>query len=204
MPLHDENRIIVKHGLEALRVTKKPGITALIAESGYAEKDLDAYAISFQLGPRLNSASRMADAQIALDLLLTKDETQAYRLARHLTELNQQRRDDQASVMEEALAQVAQQDVAEARCLVLSGTNWGAGMVGLVAGKITERFNRPCVVIAMDEATGLGKGSARSIPAFNIHEAIIACRDCLRNAVDTHTRRACPSKAIKWRTLPRK
>ncbi len=179
MPLLGENRILVKNGLDALMNTKKPGLRCLIAEAGHAEKVLDARAVSHGIGPRLNAASRVDETQIALDLLMTKDDTEGYRLARRLNELNNQRRDDQDKVFEEALAQVAQQDVTEARCLVLSGNGWPAGLAGLVASKMVERFNRPCVVIAMDERSGKGKGSARSIQAFNIYNAIDACRDLL-------------------------
>ena len=180
MPLLGENRILVKYGLEALENTKKPGLRCLIAEAGHAEKTLDVRAVSFGIGPRLNAASRIDETQVALDLLMTKDDTEAYRLARRLNELNLQRREDQDKVFEEALAQVAQQDVTEARCLVVSGATWPAGLVGLVAGKIAERFNRPCVAISLNEATGTGRGSARSIRAFNILDAITACRDLLQ------------------------
>ncbi|HLV81997.1 MAG TPA: single-stranded-DNA-specific exonuclease RecJ [Chthonomonadaceae bacterium] len=179
MPLLGENRIVVKHGLEALRATKKPGLRALIEVSGYAGKPLTTHAIGFALGPRINSASRIDETQIALDLLLTKDEGQGAALARRLNDLNIQRKEEQQRILEEAMAQVAQQDLAEARCLVISGTGWSGSIVGIVASKIVEQTNRPCVVIAVDEATGAGRGSARSISPFNIFEAIDACRDLL-------------------------
>lgn len=178
MPLLDENRIIVRHGLEALRETKKPGLRALIDAAGYRDKPLDVRSVSHGIGPRLNSASRVGETQIALDVLLTKEEELARSLARKLNELNIQRRDEQARIQEEAFAQVAQQDVADARCLVISGENWSSGLVGLVASKIVERFHRPCVVIALNEH-GDGKGSARSIHAFNIMEAIESCKELL-------------------------
>jgi single-stranded-DNA-specific exonuclease len=179
MPLLDENRIIVTHGLEALQNTKKPGLRALIDAAGYADKPLDARAIGFGIGPRLNSASRIDETQLALDLLLTKDEDEAHRLARRLNELNTLRKEEQDRIFEEALAQVAQQDVSEARCLVVSGTGWASGIIGIVASKIVERFHRPCVMIALDAATGKGRGSARSIHAFHILDAIHSCRSLL-------------------------
>jgi len=113
-----------------LQETKKPGLRALIAEAGFADRILKVGDVSHQMGPRLNSASRMDETQDALDLLLTKDETEAYRLARRLHELNLQRREDTKLFIEEAMAQVAQQDIAEARCLVVSSSGWPAGMVG--------------------------------------------------------------------------
>lgn len=179
MPLIGENRILVKHGLEALECTKKPGLRALIDVAGYAGKPLDTRAIGFQLGPRINSASRIDETQIALDLLLTKDEQDAGYLARRLNDLNTQRREVQDQIMEQAMEQVARLDIGEAKCLVLSATGWSGSVVGIVASKIVDKFHRPCVMIALDEATGAGRGSARSIHAFNILQAIDACKDLL-------------------------
>jgi single-stranded-DNA-specific exonuclease len=178
VPLMDENRIIVRHGLQALRETKKPGLRALLDICGLKDRALDVNHVGFGIGPRLNAAGRIDETQFALDLLMTKDAEQAGSLARKLNELNAQRKEDQARAQEEAFAQVAQQDVADARCLVISGANWSSGIVGLVASKIVQRFHRPCIVIAVDE-TGRGKGSARSISAFNIIEAIDTCKDLL-------------------------
>ncbi|HLV78779.1 MAG TPA: single-stranded-DNA-specific exonuclease RecJ, partial [Chthonomonadaceae bacterium] len=179
MPLVDENRIIVKYGLEALEKTKKPGLQALIEVAGYAGKPLDTRAIGFGLGPRINSASRIDETQLALDLLLTKDEAHGQHLARRLNELNAQRKEIQDRIFEEAMAQVALQDSQEARCLVISSDGWAGSVIGIVASKIVERAHRPCVMIALDTATGTGRGSARSIHAFNIFDAIHACRDLL-------------------------
>lgn len=180
MPLLDENRILVKHGLEALRTSKKPGLQALMAVAGCNNGEpLTVSSVSHGLGPRLNAASRVDETQYALDLLLTKDLDEAERLARKLQDLNVTRREETTRIMEEAMAQVAQQDVTEARCLVVSGTGWTGGIVGLVASRIVEKFHRPCVVIALDETSGTGRGSARSIRAFNIYDAIDACRDLL-------------------------
>lgn len=179
MPLHGENRILVRHGLEALQNTKKPGLRALIHSAGYAGKPLNAGSIGFGLGPRLNAASRVDETTDALDLLLTKDEAEAYRLAEHLERCNMRRKEIQEAILEEARAQVAQQDVTEARCLVVDGSGWPGGIIGLVAGRIMEQYCRPCVVITVDPATGAGRGSARSPRIFNILDAITACRDLL-------------------------
>ena len=110
MPLLDENRILVKFGLEQLQETKKPGLRALIYESGYAEKKIDTHGIGFGLGPRLNAASRVDETKLALDLLLTKDETEARTLAKRLNELNLERRTIQDRIYQEAMAQAAQHD----------------------------------------------------------------------------------------------
>jgi len=179
MPLLDENRILVKFGLEQLQNTKKPGLRALIYEAGYAEKQIDAYGVGFGLGPRLNAASRVDETKIALDLLLTRDETEAGKLAKRLNELNLERRTIQERILQEAMTQALQHDLSETRCLVVSGCGWSGSIVGIVASKIVDRLNRPCVVIAIDEATGRGRGSARSIQAFNMFEAIHQCSELL-------------------------
>ncbi len=179
MPLLGENRILVKYGLEQLQETKKPGLRALIYESGYAEKKIDTYSVGFGLGPRLNAASRVDETKLALDLLLTKDETEAGTLAKRLNELNLERRAIQDRIFQEAMAQASQHDLSETRCLVICGRGWSGSIVGIVASKIVDRLSRPCVVIAMDEATGRGRGSARSIQAFNMFDAINQCSDLL-------------------------
>lgn len=180
VPLLDENRVFVFHGLDALRNSKKPGLQALLEVAGCNNgKPLNAGTIGFQIGPRLNAASRVEETQYALDLLMTKDPYEAQRLARKLHDLNDQRREIQARVADEAIAQIAQMDIAEMRCLVLSGYDWPGSIVGIVASKIVERFHRPCVIIAKNEETGSGRGSARSIGAFNVVEAIDRCKDLL-------------------------
>ncbi|HLJ53885.1 MAG TPA: single-stranded-DNA-specific exonuclease RecJ, partial [Chthonomonadaceae bacterium] len=178
MPLVGENRILVRHGLEALRNTRKPGLQALIEVSGVGGRPLTTYDIGFGIGPRLNSASRIDETQYALDLLVTKDVEDAGALARRLNELNAQRKEDMKRAQDEAAEMLAQQDITDARCLVVSSENWSPGIVGLVASRIVQRTNRPCVVIAIGE-TGIGKGSARSIPGFNVFNAIDACKDLL-------------------------
>lgn len=179
MPLIDENRVLVKFGLELLQNTRKPGLKALIQKAGYAEKPLDSYAVGFGLGPRLNSASRIGETQLALDLLLTKDENEGIDLARKLDEMNTERRVVQEKIFEEAMSLATRYDLSDTRCLVLSGNGWSGSVVGIVASKIVDRLHRPCIVIAMDEETGRGRGSARSIHAFNVFEAINQCGDLL-------------------------
>jgi single-stranded-DNA-specific exonuclease len=180
MPLLGENRILVTHGLEVLRATKKPGLKALLAAAGYRNAQaIDAHSIAFGIGPRLNSASRIDETTIALDLLLTRDAAEAASLAQHLDELNAQRKETQAKVIEEAMQQVARRDLEETRCLVVHSEGWPAGIIGLVASRLSERFCRPCVVIGVDEETGEGRGSARSVPAFNMLGALDSCSDLL-------------------------
>lgn len=179
MPLVGENRIIVKHGLEALQNTKKPGLRALLEIAGYKEKTLDTRSIGFGIGPRLNAASRVDETQHALDLLLTKDDAEAQILATRLNDLNTTRREITTKIVEEAMEQIASQGMHESKCLVLHGSGWPSGIVGLVASQVVKQFNRPCIVISMNEATGVGKGSARSIHPFNVFNAIDKCQPLL-------------------------
>ncbi|HEV2471937.1 MAG TPA: single-stranded-DNA-specific exonuclease RecJ, partial [Chthonomonadales bacterium] len=178
MPLLDENRIMAAHGLIALQSTQKPGLKALIEASGFSQsKQLTARSVGFGLGPRLNAASRMDETQIALDLLLTRDQAQSRILADRLNDLNIKRREEQDRVFEEAMALAAQLSMTDTGCLVLSGKGWPGGVIGIVAGKVAERCHRPAVIIGMDDAGG--RGSARSIHPFNIFEAIDSCKELL-------------------------
>ncbi len=180
MPLIDENRIIVKHGLEHLQNTRKPGLRALIDTSKYADRTLDAYSVGFGLGPRLNSASRIGETQIALDLLLTKDVQTGFDLANQLEAMNNERRAVQEQIFQEAMSQASLFDLADTRCIVVSGAGWAGSVVGIVASKIVDRLHRPCIVIALDEESGRGRGSARSIQAFNVFNAINQCKELLQ------------------------
>lgn len=175
MPLIDENRIIVKHGLKALRNTKKPGLKALVEECIDPTKEATPYNIGFGIGPRLNAASRIDETIHALNVLLTKDEEEGKRLAELLGRLNMERRELQSQMMDEAMEEVLKCDMAETSCLVISRNSWAGGMVGLVAGRLRERFWRPTIVIGIDPTTGEGRGSARSIEAFNMFEAVDSC-----------------------------
>lgn len=179
MPLINENRIIVKHGLEQLQKTKKAGLRALIEVCGLAGKPLNSVDVGFKMGPCLNAASRIDETQIALDILITKDAGEGARLAQNLNDLNTQRKDTQDRIFEEALASLAGQDMSESRCLVISGTGWSGSVVGIVASKMVDRFHRPCVVIAMDGDSISGRGSARSISSFNMFDAVDKCSSYL-------------------------
>jgi len=180
MPIMGENRIFVKHGLAALQNTQKPGLRALMAAAKLdSGKPLTAYSIGFGIGPRLNAVGRVDDAKLALDILLTRDPAEATALAARLEQANNERRQEQARIFEEAMQQIAAQDLMERACIVLSSRSWHAGVIGIVANKIVERFRRPTVLIALNEETGEGRGSARSIKAFDLFDAISACADYL-------------------------
>lgn len=177
-PMTGENRVLVAAGLKALNHTKRPGIVALIEAAGLKPGKLDTSSIGFFLGPRINAAGRIDDAIIAYELLLTDDLDRARALANELSQKNKERQQKLAVVLEEARQQVYREGLHEKHNLmVLSGENWAAGIVGLVAGKLSEEFNRPVLVLERGPETS--KGSARSVPNFNIIEAISECQDLL-------------------------
>ncbi len=175
MPLLDENRIITHFGLTTLRETKKTGLQALLRVADLATKpQLTARNIGFQLGPRINAVGRIDDSAIALDLLLTEDEIQANLIASRLDTINNDRRAEQSRSVDEAVAQVEQEGLESNYTLVLANQSWHPGVIGLVAGRLVERFRRPAFVLSV--ADGVAKGSARSIPGFDLGEAVRATR----------------------------
>lgn len=177
MPLLDENRIITKFGLERLKETKKPGLKALMRESrintSNGEK-LKTFHIGYQLGPRLNAAGRIDDADLSLRLLLSTDDGESDELAAKLEELNNQRRADQQSLVDEAIEMVYSMGQAESPVIVIGSPTWHPGIIGIAAGKLVDHFRRPVFVVSIDAEKGVGKGSGRSIPGFNLAEAIRA------------------------------
>ncbi len=182
MPLVDENRIITKFGLERLKDTKKPGLKSLMRESriNYTNGDaLRTFHIGYQLGPRLNAAGRIDDADLALRLLLSTDETEADELAAKLEQLNQERRDSQQSLVDEAIEMVYSMGKAESPVIVVGSPDWHPGIIGIAAGKLVDHFRRPVFVVSIDTAKGIGKGSGRSVPGFDLAEAIRAHPDLL-------------------------
>lgn len=178
-PLRGENRAIVAWGLDALRHTAQPGIQALCAVAGIDPARLSAWEIGHALGPRLNAAGRIADGTLALRLLLAESFDEALPLAQELDALNRERRRELGRILEEAIALVEQSGPPDdaTPILQISGTGWTAGVVGLVAGRLAERYGRPAIVLERGERTS--KGSARSIAGFNLVEALAECADLL-------------------------
>jgi len=173
MPLIDENRIIAKHGLEQLGITKKVGIQALKANAGITGP-LRSYDVGYKLGPRINAVGRIDDSDLALRLLLSSDMEEAKKLADEIEVKNTDRRDVQQRMIEEAIAIVEERRLYERNVIVVANAEWHAGIVGLVAGRLVERYHRPTFCCIIDEERGLCKGSARSIPAFSVVDAIRA------------------------------
>lgn len=179
VPLVDENRSLAIAGLRALARTQKPGLQALMRTAGVDPATVDAGACGFRLGPRINAAGRLGHPRAALELLLTGDAGEARRLAEELEELNRERQAVEARIFREAVAQVEgwPDDERRRRAYVVAGEDWHEGVIGIVASRLVERFNRPVVLIAGTD--GDWKGSGRSVPAFDLHAGLGACASLL-------------------------
>ena len=174
VPLTGENRVIVKRGLDGFTDIRNPGLRALLRVSGFRPGECpSAGQVAFRIAPRLNAAGRMAHARNVIDLFFTRDDTAASAIAEQLHDLNQDRRDTEASILKLIdeqceLVPVTDSDAA----LVFSGAEWHKGVVGIVASRVVERYHRPVFVLSEDPATGLASGSGRSIQAFHLLEAL--------------------------------
>ncbi|MFM7180647.1 MAG: single-stranded-DNA-specific exonuclease RecJ [Verrucomicrobiales bacterium] len=175
VPLVDENRLLVRHGLAELARTNRPGLVALKKLAGLNGK-MVASDIGFRLGPRLNAAGRLDTARHAFDLLAAADETTADELAGLLDDHNRERQQLEQEVFQQALAQA--EILGDVPAFVLSGDSWHPGVVGIVASRIARHFHRPAFVIGFDD-NRMGKGSARSIAGISLTNIIHACRDRL-------------------------
>jgi single-stranded-DNA-specific exonuclease len=179
VPLLDENRSLAIAGLRALARTQKPGLQALMRAAAVDPAAVDAGAVGFRLGPRINAAGRLGHPRAALELLLTDDADEARRLAASLEDLNRERQAVEGRILREAIAQAEEWPEARrrARAYVLAGADWHEGVIGIVASRLVERYHRPVVLLAGGE--GGWKGSGRSIPAFDLHGAFAVCSPLL-------------------------
>jgi single-stranded-DNA-specific exonuclease len=180
MPVLDENRVLVRHGLKVMEDTKRPGLRYLKAIAGCADGPLNTTSVGFYLGPRLNVAGRLQTADLALQLLRAQQDNQAAVLADKLDRLNTQRRSLQKTAMLEAEDLVSAEDLENDRIIVLLGETWHLGIIGLLAGRLTEQYRRPAVVCSEEKGDGTYVGSARSIPGYDISVGISACASHLK------------------------
>ncbi len=171
--LVDENRIIVKNGLEYISNTQNVGLKALLEVSGIKDKSINAYHIAFMLAPRINAAGRIADASLCVELLLTDSPERAVEIAKKLDGDNRERQAIENEILNTALDKISAIDLDHEKVIVLDGEDWHAGVIGIVASKIVDRYHLPTVMISREGE--LSKGSARSIPRFNIYEAMSRC-----------------------------
>lgn len=176
VPLVEENRVLVTYGLREIEQSQRPGIRALKEVSGDAE--VSSSYIGFRLGPRLNAGGRLDEAQKAVELLTTTDGERARVLAADLDRENRLRQGIEEKILFQAIAMVeAWPDLAERRSIVLASAEWHAGVIGIVASRLVERFARPTILIALTGMTG--KGSGRSPKIFHLYEGLKACADLL-------------------------
>ena len=174
VPIKDENRVIVHHGLNILENLEKPGLKTLLELAGL-KGHISVEQLVFSIAPRINAAGRIGDANRAVELLVTDDQDKARLLAKELDNENKRRQIIQQAVVDEALLKVnAEADLKNENALVLANAGWHPGVVGIVASKIKEEFNRPTIIIALEN--GSGKGSARSVAGFDLYEALTACK----------------------------
>ncbi len=179
VPLLDENRALASAGLRALARTQKPGLQALMRAARVDPAIVDTGAVGFRLAPRINAAGRLGHPGAALELLLTADREEASRLAARLEELNRERQQVEDRILREAVAKVEDwpEEQQRRRAYVLAGADWHEGVIGIVASRLVERFNRPVVMIAGGEDAW--KGSGRSVAAFDLHAGLAACAEHL-------------------------
>jgi single-stranded-DNA-specific exonuclease len=170
VPLASENRILTALGLRRLHSRARPGVAALLAAAGVpADREVDARMVAWKLAPRINAPGRLGAAEPALALLLADAESAPER-AQALEAANTERRAIQDRVMAEALEQLGDRDPGPA--VVISGRGWPAGVVGIVAAKLVDRYQRPAFVVGIDPSTGVGRGSARTAGGVNLYRAL--------------------------------
>jgi single-stranded-DNA-specific exonuclease len=177
VPLVDENRVLVRRGLRALRTTTRPGLRALAESCGIRTADIDGEAIAFKLAPRINAVGRISHSERAYELLRA-DETTAPALATTVSATNDERRLIERGIVDEAVAQVEawSEQRRAARIYVVHGRGWHEGVVGIVASRLVERYGRPVVVVADGDPA---RGSGRSIDGVDLHAALASCDDLL-------------------------
>ena len=178
VPLLGENRILTKYGLSALQYTEIPGLRALLDIADLSNTNLDAFHVGYRLGPRLNAPGRVGKAGIVVEMLTTTYSERAVEIASFLDQENKRRQDIQVDIMASARKKVMSEiNLDETTAIVLADQAWHPGIIGIIASKIVEEFNRPTVMIAIAE--DIGHGSARSIPSFHILEALEYCKSKL-------------------------
>jgi single-stranded-DNA-specific exonuclease len=173
--LRDENRALVRAGLRRMSRGERPGLAALMDVAGVDRARLRSSDLGFRLGPRINAAGRLGHPREALDLMLARDKAEAEPLARRLEERNRERQSIEAEITRAAVLAIESRPPERRSSLgyVVAGEGWHAGVIGIVASRLVERYGRPVVVIALDGERGTGSG--RSVPAFDLHAGLAAC-----------------------------
>lgn len=182
VPLVGENRILTHFGLMGLKQCNLTGVRALIESAGLLGETVDSYDVGFRLAPRLNACGRMGHAAEAVELLTKADPARAAEIATFLEQQNRQRQATEREILAEALAQIEQLELdrEEHRAIVVGGDGWHAGVIGIVASRIVDRYHRPAIVVAMDEEGGHGSG--RSVAGFHLANALAEMGDLLEGS----------------------
>ena len=175
VPLIDENRVIVREGLQAMANSDRPGIKALLMVSGVTPP-VSAGQVGFRLAPRINAGGRLEDASQGVTLLTTRDEMLAERIASHLEDANSQRQAIEQDITQKAMQEIAEKiDFRNDRVIIVMGEEWNHGVIGLAAGRICEKYHFPAIVLSRQGEVAVG--SCRSIPGVNIHAMLTLCKD---------------------------
>ena len=175
VPLVDENRVIAKLGLKLVQQTKNMGLKSLLVSSGY--KNIDSTCISFGIAPRINACGRMGDAEEALKLFLSKDIYEVNEATNKLNKYNIVRQEKEKIIYEDAIKQIEQNKLYEKNAIVVGGENWHHGVIGIVSSKITDLYFKPSILLCYED--NIAKGSGRSIPGFDLHEALMKCQNSI-------------------------
>lgn len=168
VPLVDENRVIAKLGLMLVKCTKNIGLRELIKETGY--KNVDSFMVSFGIAPRINACGRMGKQEEALELFLTDDYEKACTITKNLNQYNLQRQEIEKNIFDQAIEELQKENIDNLNSIVLAGENWHHGVIGIVASRITEKYFKPTILIGIENE--IGKGSGRSVPGFDLHDAL--------------------------------
>ena len=175
VPLIDENRVIAKLGLKLIAQTRNIGLKTLIMQSGY--KKVDSNTISFGVAPRINACGRMGYQYDASRLFLTNNIEEARQITTELNKYNIQRQAKEKEIFDQAIKSLEKENINKLNSIVLSGDNWHHGVIGIVASKLTEKFFKPTILICFEGEEG--KGSGRSLPGFDLHEALVESNEFL-------------------------
>ncbi|MGE7912841.1 single-stranded-DNA-specific exonuclease RecJ [Lysinibacillus xylanilyticus] len=180
VPLVDENRYLVKRGIEEMRRSLSPWIQAMCEVASAEQTKINEETIGFYFGPRLNAVGRLGEAAPGVELLMAEDNAKAIALAKQLNACNSERKDIVKSITDEAIALIeSDKKIGESLVLVVAGEGWNAGVVGIVASRLVELYYRPTIVLALDYEKGTAKGSARSIEGFHLYNELAKNRDIL-------------------------
>ncbi len=176
-PLVDENRIIVKYGLKQMKKTSNLGIKALLKVCSLSnKKEYDTKDIGYYLAPRINVAGRLKHAKLAMELLLSDNYKQALLIAKDLNDINKERKNYEQNIFENAIEKIEKSDIKNDKVIVLA-SNWHQGILGIVASRLVEKYNKTVILISINN--NIGKGSCRSIKNFNIFTALTRCKNII-------------------------